>query len=129
MLRLAVVAFIVSAVVGFFTIRWAHLHAHLTADRLKDGSHKIHKVEVPRVGGVGIFAGWLVALAASVALGPMAGIRAATWLTSRAITDSSRQTERCGPPHWSCSVWDHNSRRAPRFRRRFRHSFFRLSVP
>ena len=80
MLRLAVVAFIVSAFVGFFTIRWAHLHAHLTADRRGDGSHKIHKVEVPRVGGVGIFAGWLAALVAAVGMGQITGLRALTWV-------------------------------------------------
>lgn len=93
MLRLAVVAFIVSAVVGFFTIRWAHLHAHLTADRRADGSHKIHKVEVPRVGGVGIFVGWLAALAGSVALGQMSGLRAATWVAVVSVVFVAGLTE------------------------------------
>lgn len=93
MLRLAVVAFIVSAVTGFFAIRLAHLHAHMTADRLEDGSHKIHKVVVPRIGGVGIFVGWLVALAVSVAVGALPGPRALAWLAAVSVVFAAGLTE------------------------------------
>ncbi|MCX7175716.1 MAG: glycosyltransferase [Proteobacteria bacterium] len=71
--------------VGFFTIRWAHLYAHITADRREDGSHKIHKAVVPRIGGVGIFVGWLVALGASVAVGALPGMRALTWVAAVSV--------------------------------------------
>ncbi len=93
MLRLAVVAFVVSAVVGFFTIRWAHWHAHYTADRLADGSHKIHKIEVPRVGGVGIFAGWLAALVVAVAVGQLPWLRALTWVVVVSVVFAAGLTE------------------------------------
>src|ERR1035437_9179599 len=93
MLRLAVVAFVVSALVGFFTIRFARWHAHMTADRREDGSHKIHKVVVPRIGGVGIFVGWLAALAVAVTVGALPGPRALNWLAAVSVVFAAGLTE------------------------------------
>ncbi len=93
MLRLMVVAFIVSAVAGFFTIRWAHWNTHITSDRLEHGSHKIHKGMVPRIGGVGIFFGWLVAMAVSVAVDALPGPRALAWLAAVSVVFAAGLTE------------------------------------
>lgn len=93
MLRLMVVAFIVSAIVGFFSIRWAHWHAHITADCQEDGSHKIHKAMVPRIGGVGIFFGWLAALAVAVAVDALPGPRALAWLAAVSVVFAAGLTE------------------------------------
>jgi hypothetical protein len=90
---LPVIAFIVSAAVGFFTIRWAHLHAQFTADRQEDGSHKIHSVMVPRVGGFGIFVGWMAGLVAAVAWSALPGPRALTWLAAVSVVFIAGLTE------------------------------------
>lgn len=43
-------------------VRYSHLHAYLTLDSDLSGVQKFHTVAVPRVGGVGIFFGILLAL-------------------------------------------------------------------
>jgi UDP-N-acetylmuramyl pentapeptide phosphotransferase/UDP-N-acetylglucosamine-1-phosphate transferase len=43
-------------------VRYSHLHAHLTADSDLSGVQKFHTVAVPRVGGICIFLGALLAL-------------------------------------------------------------------
>lgn len=93
MLRLSVIAFIVSGVTGFLTVRWAEWHAHITADRLDHGTHKIHKSMVPRVGGIGIFCGWLVAMAVAVMVGALPGPRALAWLAAVSIVFAAGLTE------------------------------------
>lgn len=80
-----ILAFIVSAVAGFCTLCWANSHTDITADRLEHGSHKIHKTMVPRIGGVCIFSGWLVAMAVSVAVGALPGLRALAWLAAVSV--------------------------------------------
>ncbi len=87
------VAFIVSAVTGFLTICWAQWHTHITADRLELGTHKIHMTMVPRIGGVGIFCGWLAALAVAVALGVLPGQRALAWLAAVSVVFAAGLSE------------------------------------
>ena len=48
--------------VTLWVVRYSHLHAHLTADSDLSGVQKFHTVAVPRVGGIGIFFGMLLAL-------------------------------------------------------------------
>lgn len=69
MLRLFILSFLVSAVTGFFILRWQNLHRHFSSDHATPGSHKVHTVAVPRIGGIGIFVGWLVALITAGLLG------------------------------------------------------------
>jgi UDP-N-acetylmuramyl pentapeptide phosphotransferase/UDP-N-acetylglucosamine-1-phosphate transferase len=57
-----VLSFLVSLLVTLWVVRYSHLHAHLTADSDLSGVQKFHVVAVPRVGGVGIFLGILLAL-------------------------------------------------------------------
>lgn len=65
MLRLFLLSFAVSFGVGYLILRFEHLHARFTGDVASKGSHKVHRTAVSRIGGVSIFAGWLVSLAAS----------------------------------------------------------------
>lgn len=46
-------------------VRYSHLHSHITADSDLSGVQKFHTVAVPRVGGVDIFLGVLLALSMS----------------------------------------------------------------
>ena len=57
-----VLSFVVSLMITLWVVRYSHLHAHLTADSDLSGIQKFHAVAVPRVGGVGIFIGMLLAL-------------------------------------------------------------------
>lgn len=66
MLRLFILSFSVSFVVGYLILRWQHLHAYISRDDASAGTHKVHVTSVPRIGGISIFAGWLVGLAASI---------------------------------------------------------------
>jgi UDP-GlcNAc:undecaprenyl-phosphate/decaprenyl-phosphate GlcNAc-1-phosphate transferase len=65
LLRLFILSFAVSFAVGYVILRWQHLHAHIAGDYPALAGHKVHAVAVPRIGGISIFAGWLVGLAAS----------------------------------------------------------------
>ncbi|MBQ1762600.1 MAG: glycosyltransferase family 4 protein [Aquincola sp.] len=56
--------FAVAGLVTLLVIRSAHKHAHLTADHDLSGPQKFHAKSVPRVGGVGIFAAAVAAVAA-----------------------------------------------------------------
>lgn len=60
MLSLAL-GFIVSLLVTLLIVRYAHLHAKLSADRDLTGVQKFHAEPVPRIGGVGILLGLLIA--------------------------------------------------------------------
>lgn len=57
-----VLSFLVSLLATLWVVRYSHLHAHLTADSDLSGVQKFHTVAVPRIGGVGIFIGILLAL-------------------------------------------------------------------
>lgn len=65
MLRLFLLSFAVSFGAGYLILRFEHLHARYTEDVASRGSHKIHANSVSRIGGVAIFAGWLVGLGAA----------------------------------------------------------------
>lgn len=57
-----VLSFLVSLLITLWVVRYSHLHAHLTADSDLSAVQKFHTVAVPRIGGVGIFLGILLAL-------------------------------------------------------------------
>jgi UDP-N-acetylmuramyl pentapeptide phosphotransferase/UDP-N-acetylglucosamine-1-phosphate transferase len=57
-----VLSFLVSLLATLWMVRYSHLHDHITADPDLSGVQKFHTVAVPRVGGVGIFLGILLAL-------------------------------------------------------------------
>ena len=80
MLRLFLLSFAVSLGVGYLTLRFEHLHHHLTGDVASAGSHKVHRRSVTRIGGLSVFAGWLVALAASAFTDTLTFESAAVWL-------------------------------------------------
>lgn len=65
LLRLFLLSFAVSFGVGYLTLRFEHLHSRFTGDVASKGSHKVHRSAVSRIGGVSIFVGWLVGLAAT----------------------------------------------------------------
>lgn len=53
----AAFALFCSALVTFMVVRFVDLHSHFSADHDVSGVQKAHVVPVPRVGGLGIFAG------------------------------------------------------------------------
>lgn len=55
------ISFIASLIVTLLVIRYDHVHGHLSADHDMDGVQKFHAVAVPRIGGVGVLAGALIA--------------------------------------------------------------------
>ena len=57
-----VLSFLVSLLTTLWVVRYSHLHARFTADSDLSGVQKFHTVAVPRVGGIGIFLGVLLAL-------------------------------------------------------------------
>lgn len=61
MLTIAI-AFIVSVLVTLVMLRLEHLHLHLTADHDLDSVQKNHVHPVPRIGGVGVYSGLIVAM-------------------------------------------------------------------
>jgi UDP-N-acetylmuramyl pentapeptide phosphotransferase/UDP-N-acetylglucosamine-1-phosphate transferase len=61
MLVLAV-SFLISFLFTFWVLRYGHWHARYTADSDLSGVQKFHTVAVPRIGGLGIFLGMLLAL-------------------------------------------------------------------
>jgi len=65
-LRLFILSFVVSAVMGYFTLRTWYLHGRYTGDFASRGSHKVHVTAVPRIGGISVFGGWLAGLVASI---------------------------------------------------------------
>ena len=54
-------AFIISLLSCLLIIRYKNLHQHITGDCDFDGPQKFHLLEVPRIGGVAILAGLLIA--------------------------------------------------------------------
>ena len=63
MLALILLAFAVAAVATLYVIRSARLHGHASGDHDFRGPQKFHTRVVPRIGGIGIFAGFGAALA------------------------------------------------------------------
>src|SRR5688572_14260224 len=59
-LRFFILSFAVSLGAAYLVLRWQHLHARFTSDA--PGSHKIHTLSVPRIGGIPIFLGWMAGL-------------------------------------------------------------------
>ena len=55
-----VTAFLIAAVANLLLIRFSHLHENLTGD-FAPGPQKVHTGNIPRIGGVGILLGILVA--------------------------------------------------------------------
>jgi len=55
-------SFLVSLLTTLWVVRYSHLHARFTADSDLSGVQKFHTVAVPRVGGLGILLGILLAL-------------------------------------------------------------------
>ena len=62
MLALIFIAFAVAAVATLYVIRSARLHGHASGDHDFRGPQKFHTRVVPRIGGIGIFAGFGAAL-------------------------------------------------------------------
>jgi UDP-N-acetylmuramyl pentapeptide phosphotransferase/UDP-N-acetylglucosamine-1-phosphate transferase len=56
------VSFLASLMLALWIVRYSHLHAHLTADSDLSGVQKFHHIAVPRVGGIAVFFGVLLAL-------------------------------------------------------------------
>ena len=67
------ISFVVSIVITLLVIRYDHLHGHLSADHDMAGVQKFHAVAVPRIGGVGVYVGALVAALAGIVANPDAG--------------------------------------------------------
>lgn len=67
------VAILVSLIVTLLVVRYQHLHAHVTADHDLGGVQKFHVVAVPRIGGVGVLGGALVASLVMLYLQPADG--------------------------------------------------------
>jgi UDP-N-acetylmuramyl pentapeptide phosphotransferase/UDP-N-acetylglucosamine-1-phosphate transferase len=58
------ISFLISIISTLWIVRYSHLHFHLTSDSDLLGVQKFHSIAVPRVGGLAIVLGVLVALAA-----------------------------------------------------------------
>ncbi|WP_150566404.1 MraY family glycosyltransferase [Pandoraea morbifera] len=54
-------AFVVSLVTTLLIVRYAHVHAHFSSDSDTRGVQKVHAHPVPRIGGLGIMLGLIVA--------------------------------------------------------------------
>lgn len=64
------ISFVVSLIATLLVIRYDHLHGHLSADHDMDGVQKFHAVAVPRIGGVGVLVGALIASLVSLFVDP-----------------------------------------------------------
>lgn len=62
-MSILLIAFFVSFLVVMTIVRWKHVHGVLSMDHDLKGVQKIHSVAVPRIGGLGIFAGFALAFA------------------------------------------------------------------
>ncbi len=57
-----ILAFVFSLIIVSLIVRYSHLHNHLTADSDLSSVQKFHTIAVPRVGGLAILSGILIAL-------------------------------------------------------------------
>ncbi|RAR58899.1 UDP-N-acetylmuramyl pentapeptide phosphotransferase/UDP-N-acetylglucosamine-1-phosphate transferase [Paraburkholderia unamae] len=62
-MSILLIAFLVSSMVVTMIVRWTHFHGVFSMDHDLEGIQKIHSVAVPRIGGLGIFAGFALAFA------------------------------------------------------------------
>jgi UDP-N-acetylmuramyl pentapeptide phosphotransferase/UDP-N-acetylglucosamine-1-phosphate transferase len=58
-----------AALVGWLILRYEHLHAHLSHDGVASGPQKVHTQPTPRVGGLAVLAGLLVAAGVTLVAG------------------------------------------------------------
>ncbi len=65
-----IVAFLGSLIITLLVVRYAHLHAHFTADYDLKAVQKFHAMPVPRVGGVGVILGIVCGLLTRLFLEP-----------------------------------------------------------
>lgn len=79
MLALFILSFAVALGVGYSILRFRNLHSGFSGDIALRGSHKIHALSVPRIGGLSIFVGWAVSLAFSSYVGEINLITALAW--------------------------------------------------
>ncbi|MGZ8265984.1 MAG: MraY family glycosyltransferase [Burkholderiales bacterium] len=79
MLGLFILSFAIALGVGYAILRFRHLHAGFSGDIARRGSHKIHALSVPRIGGLSIFVGWIISLAFSSYSGQLPAFSAAMW--------------------------------------------------
>ena len=88
---LLIAAFAVSLFATLLIVRSAKLHAHLTSDHDVAGPQKFHASPVPRIGGVGIVLGLLVAAAM-------------LWITDHASARSGLLLLLCGVPAFGAGL-------------------------
>ena|SRR5258706_10196184 len=69
-LLVVLLAAAVSAFAGFLIVRYEALHARWSHDHADSGPQKFHTTPTPRIGGVGVMAGLLVAGTALSVLAP-----------------------------------------------------------
>jgi len=79
LLGLFILSFAVALGVGYVILRFRGLHARFSGDVALRGSHKIHALAVPRIGGFSIFIGWLAGLAFSSYAGELSVVSALSW--------------------------------------------------
>ena len=63
-------AFLVSLLTSWALVRFKSLHAHLSMDAVDGGPQKFHTVPTPRIGGIAVMAGLLVAAGLFVWISP-----------------------------------------------------------
>lgn len=81
MLMTLLLGFVVSVAVTYILVASEKHHGHFTGDAHNSGPQKIHDGSVPRIGGIGIFLGFCVALLYAKTLVPAArDIAAPVWL-------------------------------------------------
>ena len=75
MLLTLIGALVISFAVTVWLLHYSHMHAHLTHDAHEDkGPQKFHAQSTPRVGGIPIFAGLLIAAIISSSIAPIRGL-------------------------------------------------------
>jgi UDP-GlcNAc:undecaprenyl-phosphate GlcNAc-1-phosphate transferase len=68
------IAFLTTLIVTQLIIRYDHLHGHVTGDSDLSGPQKFHSHAVPRIGGLGIAIGLIVAAIARYFMEPVTGV-------------------------------------------------------
>lgn len=80
MIRLFLLAFGVSLLACYLTLRFEHLHRRFTGDVAAAGSHKVHRRPVSRIGGLSVFLGWLAGVIAAAQTDRLDPLTAGAWL-------------------------------------------------
>jgi UDP-N-acetylmuramyl pentapeptide phosphotransferase/UDP-N-acetylglucosamine-1-phosphate transferase len=60
-LLIIIISFLITSIISLLIVRYKNLHLSFTADSYLLGVQKFHTTVVPRVGGIAIFLGILVA--------------------------------------------------------------------